>query len=159
MAKSVRANTALTIDTRGFAGLVKAIGKAEVEIPVHMRARLRLAGGQVANEAKRRAPSEKIAATIKVRASGVNVQVVAGNNATPEAALLELGNHGGKKSASARGRLVFRHPVFGRDEAWVEQPMHPFLVPALEAKAPIVEELVMAALDEAARTIAFDFKL
>jgi hypothetical protein len=157
MAKSVRAQTGLTIETRGFAGLIRALGKADVELALDIKSRLRIAGGSVANEARKLAPSQKIADTIKVRVTAANVQVVAGNAATPEAALLELGNHGGSKSANSRGRQVFRHPVFGRD-GWVEQPMKPFLLPALEAKAPYVETLILAALEEAAAHICFDFE-
>lgn len=155
MAKSVRANSALTVDTRDFAGLIKAIGRAEVEIPVRMRARMRGAGEVVAEEARRLAYSPKIAKTIKVRASGVNVQVQAGNRDTPEAALLELGNHGGKRRADT-GATSFRHPVFGTD-TWVEQPTHPCLAPALKTKVVEVEELVGEALTEAVHTLTLDF--
>jgi hypothetical protein len=160
MAKSVRASTALTVDTRSFGGLVKALGKAQPDIPIHLRVQMREAGQVVADEAKRRAYSEKIAETIRVLASGVNVQVAAGRAKVPEAALLELGNTGSRKSSRAGSSpSSFRHPVFGHKDRWVDQPTHPFLQPALESKVVEVELLITHVLDEAVKTLVFDFEL
>lgn len=71
------------------------------------------------------------------------------------AGLFELGNTGGSKSASASESGRFRHPVFGSDK-WVDQPMHPFLAPAAEKNAAVIEERVVGALDEATRIIVFE---
>ena len=79
----------------------------------------------VAVEARRRCESEQARATIRAKVSGVNASVEAG---TTIGRLMERGNKGGSSSAT-----TFRHPTFGHDP-WVEQPMRPFLAPAMADK-------------------------
>lgn len=129
--------------------------------------------------------STSIPPTIKTRVRGVGVSVeaggVAGAKATAAqlfssgygagsgyarkealaegvviAGLFELGNTGGAKSASASRKGVFRHPVFGDTETWVNQPMHPFLVPAGEKNKPAVDAAVYEALDKVTNIIVLE---
>ena len=71
------------------------------------------------------------------------------------AGLFEMGNKGGK-SAAAIERGVFRHPVFGNKDKWVNQSMHPFLVPAGKKNEAEVLALVLEALDEVTRVIVLE---
>lgn len=146
------------IDTSEFKAAVKALRRAQPQLAKELRKELREAGLIVAEEAKKiiEPHSKKIPRTIKVRVSGASVAVVAGGPNAPTAALFELGNTGGKGSASASRNGVFRHPVFGNREQWVNQPMHPFLAPAALANLPRVDEHVGRALDTVTRTIIFE---
>lgn len=72
------------------------------------------------------------------------------------AGLYELGNKGGSKSASATSRGVFRHPVFGDRDNWVEQPRYAYLAPAGEKNRPAIEAAVSGALDKVTRIIVFE---
>lgn len=44
----------------------------------------------------------------------------------------------------------WRHPVFGNGEAWVSQPSHPFVAPAVHKHLPEVQASVIAAVSETA---------
>lgn len=79
---------------------------------------------------------------------------------SPIAVLFELGNKRsrGGQTVGRRGGGVFRHPVYGNREVWVDQKMHPFLWPAYERKWPVVQERVLGVLDNAAHAIAYDFR-
>jgi hypothetical protein len=57
---------------------------------------------------------------------------------------MELGNKGAREN-----QATFRHPVFGNSGLWVEQPTHPYLLPALQARADIAQVAAIEALDEA----------
>lgn len=99
--------------------------------------------------------SGKITPTIKVRLSKTRVSVVAGGQGVPLAGLWELGNKGHGKSQAASKRGEFRHPVFGNREVWVNQPMHPFLLPAARANERKIEALEGHAVAEAFREQGF----
>lgn len=71
------------------------------------------------------------------------------------AGLFELGNRGGGKSEASRERGVFRHPVFGEDE-WVDQQMHPYLVPAGKKNEAKTTALVLEALNAVTQIIVFE---
>jgi hypothetical protein len=137
---------ALTVDTRGFADFAKALRKSEPALSAGLKTKLRAAGQIVADIAKAKAGavSHSIPASIKVRVSGATISVVAGGAGVPLGGLFELGNagHGG-------GGSTFRHPVFGDKAVWADQPMHPYLGPAVEEGADKVEAAALAALDEA----------
>lgn len=68
------------------------------------------------------------------------------------AGLFELGNKGGGKSDKSRERGQFRHPVFATD-TWVNQEMHPFLVPAGRKNEAAVAALVVEATDAMAKAM------
>lgn len=98
--------------------------------------------------------SKSIPPSIKVRTSGATVAIIAGGRGVPLASLYESGNAGGIKSRSALWTGRFRHPVFGNRDVWVWQDLHHYLAPAAAARAVEVERDVVAALDEAVKTIA-----
>lgn len=81
--------------------------------------------------------------------SGLTVSVVAGGKNAPLAGLFELGNKGGRSG----GGGVFRHPVYGNRNNWVQQPTHPFLAAALQAKALESQQLILDAVDETIATV------
>lgn len=77
--------------------------------------------------------SKVVAGTIKLRALPGMVVITVGDDATPVAALWELGNVGTHDTAKVQG-VWFRHPVFGqRDKPWVNQRRFPMLRPAEQA--------------------------
>jgi hypothetical protein len=147
--------TGVGVDTTDFRLVAKALRRAAPDLAKGLRADLRVAGLEVAAKAKAIAEenSEKIAGTIKVRVASTTVAVVAGGEGVPEAALFELGNTGGRRSAAASGRGTFRHPVFGNRDVWVNQDMHPFLAPAAASEMPRFEANVSRTLDRVTRTI------
>jgi hypothetical protein len=71
------------------------------------------------------------------------------------AGLFELGNKGGSKSAGSTSEGMFRHPVFGKD-AWVEQPMHPYLLPAGEKNKAAIDAIVYEALSKVTDVIVLE---
>ncbi len=93
--------------------------------------------------------SGKITPTIKVRVSKTRVSVVAGGAGVPLAGLWEVGNKGHSKSQAASRTGNFRHPVFGNRERWVNQPMHPYLLPAAVMNERKIEHLEGQAVAEA----------
>lgn len=133
------------IDMTAFAKFAKGLKKAAPQINKHLHTRLRSLGGIVADEARSNvAPySTTVPDSIKVRVSGATVSVLAGGAGIPMAGLLELGN------LKARSDQTFRHPVFGNMDSWVDQPMHPFLGPAVRSKIGAVEQAAGDAIDAA----------
>lgn len=131
-------------DTHEFTAFARTLKKVAPEIRAKMMMRLRMAGALVAEDARARASefSTSIPPSIKVRISAASVVVEAGHG-VPLAGLSELGNKGGSPAG------FFRHPVFGNQDVWVNQRMHPFLAPAAEAKGYEAERAAVSALDEA----------
>lgn len=131
--------------TRDFSVFAKALKIAAPELRKQLTVNLRAVGEVVAAEARSRASQYSVTVpdSIKVRVSGATVSVVAGGSGVPMASLLELGNKGSREEA------MFRHPVFGDRANWVQQPMHPYLGPALLAKIGEVEVAAVEALDAA----------
>lgn len=138
------------IDATELARLSKDLRRTAPDLNRRMRKRLREAGEIVAKEARviSAQDSTKISPTIKVTVAGATVAVTAGGPDLPIAGLLELGNHGGSKSASASSHGTFRHPVFGHPGVWVDQPMHPYLMPAAHAKTTELEVTFVKAIDD-----------
>ena len=133
------------VQTVGFKELAASMAVAvPLSIHAHLSAAFMAAGNIVAQQAIENIDpySTTVADSIKVRMSGqTGVRVVAGPMQI--AGLLELGNKGSK------GGGTFRHPVFGNRAAWVPQPMHPYLAPALTSKEDAVAILIEDALNVA----------
>lgn len=117
--------------------------KAKPEVYKELRRAVLAEARIVAEDAKGLASwSSKIPDSIKASAQGINTAVVrAGGKSAPDAAPFE--------HAGASG--TFRHPVFGRKDAWVEQAARPFLHPAvmdrLDATVSALEDAVITAVD------------
>jgi hypothetical protein len=159
------------VDTKELRALTKAFKGWKPDKQLHKA--LRLAGEMIAADAKILAEagyaasykksvkdkgekrsykgSGKITPTIKVRVAKTRISVVAGNAGVPLAGLWELGNKGRGKSRMASRRGEFRHPVFGDRERWVNQPMHPFLMPAMKMNERKIEVMEGKAVAEAFR--------
>jgi hypothetical protein len=122
-------------DTRQLKEFIKSLRDTYPVAATGLKEKLRAGGEIVASEARKIAGehSTSIPPTIRTSVYGAVVSVKGGNKSTPLAALYELGNKG-KRSADS-----FRHPVFGRENDWVDQARYPFLVPALEKSGPAME--------------------
>ena len=134
------------VDTADFSRFADALKRAAPEIRTRLRPRLQEAGELVAEEARSRAGevSATVPSSIKVRVTGAaSVAIVAGGSGVPMAGLLELGN------AGRNGGATFRHPVYGNRHAWANQKMHPYLVPALDARAHEAVDAIAKVLDDA----------
>ena len=144
--KTVNVNTGISVDTRDFKGFAKACRNQAPEVYAEMRKGLREAGELVAKDARKSIEpySTNIPATIKTRVTGSgNVAVVAGKG-LDSAGLLEFGNKGRGST-----KKTFRHPVFGDTNNWVDQPTHPFLVPALHNNIEAAVGRITEVLDRA----------
>ncbi|HTG23808.1 MAG TPA: hypothetical protein VK681_27490 [Reyranella sp.] len=143
------------IDTRDFKAVAKALKKAQPLVRTQLLRNFKLVGGLVAKDAQAIVAehSESIPPTVKARVRGVGVSVVAGGGEVAIAGLFELGNTGNRKSASASSKGVFRHPVHGNLQNWVNQPMHPFLAPAGEKNRAKTDAAVLEALDAVTEVI------
>ena len=136
MAKA--SGSSMSVDTSGFKKLASALRRTDAQAASDLRKGLKSAADTiVVPEAKARAAafSKSIPPTIKSRTSGVTVTIQAGGNG-PLAMLEE--NQGNPGS--------WRHPVFGSD-TWVSQTAHPYLHPAVEAKAVEMGDAVAAVID------------
>lgn len=150
------ATTSLTglggVDTRDFSRFARALRRAAPESSRGLRRALRTAGELVAADARMRAGewSESIPPTIRTRVRGATVYVEAGGKGAPFAAAMEDGSKGNRHRFN-------RHPVFAqvgsreyRDpHRWVNQPIKPYLGPAVDAQRAAVAALVLRALDDA----------
>lgn len=119
----------LTRDLKGFT------------VTPQLRKTLQVAGKLIAEDAKAISGehSKSIPPSIKVRTKKTSVSVIAGGEGVPLAGLFESGNKGRGKSQAASKGGRFRHPVFGRD-VWVDQDMHPFLLPAQQKNERRIEQ-------------------
>ncbi len=118
---------------------------------------LRGAGQLIAEDAKSNVEqySQTVPPSIKVRIRGTSVSVVGGGAGVPLGGLLELGNKGKGKSQAASKSGKFRHPVFGNSDVWVEQDMHPYLLPASAHNARSIEHFEGAIVADAFREIGW----
>jgi len=141
-AETVR-SASVTVNMQSFAHLARDMKRAAPLMYKEIHHGLKDIGGIVADEARKNAAySEKIAKSIKVRAGGFTVSVVASGR------LAEL-EEMGKKGTPGR----WRHPLFGDRLHWYDQQSRPFLYPALKSKAELIDlavwTLVGSALDYA----------
>jgi hypothetical protein len=169
------------IDAREFRSFARALKLARPALRRETIRNLRAAGDLIAKDAKAIAGehSESIPPTIKTQVRGMRVGVQAGGKGNARAAfnapygtltsnkalrqaeegialagLYELGNKGeSNKSSAAAERGVFRHPVFGHADRWVDQERHPFLVPAAKKNEAKTQALVREALDKAMEVV------
>jgi hypothetical protein len=151
VAKPTSVTSGMGLDLRDFSRFAKALRKAEPVLAKELRAQFRLAGELVAHDAQFLVGpySSTISDSIKVRITGLlTVAVTAGDS--PLAGLFELGNKGKGEGEQ------FEHPLFGNTSVVVPQPMHPFLVPAVEANIDRVELMAVEALDRAIAVIVLD---
>lgn len=135
-------------DTNDFKKLAVGLRRAAPEMYVKLMRNLREGAERVADDARMNASfSSKIPATIKVRETALQVTVTAGAADVPQARLFESGNAGARGAAKAQDG-EFSHPVFGHRDNWVNQPMRPFLRPAIEKNAVEIDALVVEAIGE-----------
>jgi hypothetical protein len=138
----------LEINTKDFAKFVSDLKSSGLTSDAEMAKQLGKAfsqgGKTIAALAKSNASfSSRIPSSIKARRSGARVSVQAGGPTAPDAAPLDNKGRGG----------LFRHPVFGNKNVWVNQPARPFLQPALEKGAPGVIEELNVELDRTFRKV------
>lgn len=144
--RASQTGVSIVADTRQLSRLARDLRRASPDAWKALRVALRVAAEPVAQEARSRAGfSTRIPATVKVKVTaGGNIKIVAGGPNAPEAAPLENKGRAG----------VFRHPVFGQRENWVEQPARPFLAPAFDAhKERVVAEVEAAVYAAVLRAI------
>lgn len=150
---SVNVRNTTGVDVSEFKQLGRDLRKASKATARQLRLSLIKSGEVVAQAAREKIEpySASVAETIRVRTAGTAVYVQAGDDETPLAILLELGNAGSRSRRSGMGTegATFSHPVYGNDEVWVKQAMHPFLGPAAEETAPKTQTLVAEALETA----------
>jgi hypothetical protein len=144
------------VDTRELRALTRSLRDFKPDKELHKA--LRVAGQLIADDAKAiiGAHSTTIPGTIRVRVSKTKISVVAGGGDNAIAGLLELGNKGHGKSQAAARSGRFRHPVWGNRENWVDQPMHPYLLPAAEKNERKIERLEGQAVADAMRAVGFE---
>lgn len=126
------------------------VGRFPAELRKQLRPALKTAAEPIAADARARASwSTRIPGAITVRARfgardpGVSLRVL--SSRAPHGRVYE----------GIRGNAVFRHPVFGHRDRWVEQPTRPYAAPAVEAGADEVASAAAEAVTEAARDLGF----
>jgi predicted Ser/Thr protein kinase len=144
------------VDTRELRALTRSLCGFKPDKELHKA--LRVAGQLIADDAKAiiGEHSKSIPGTIKVRVSKTKISVIASGAENAIAGLLELGNKGRGKSQAAARSGRFRHPVYGNRDNWVDQPMHPFLLPAAQRNERNIEALEGKAVAAAFREQGFE---
>jgi hypothetical protein len=107
--------------------------------------------------------SKSIPGTIKMIPGNGEALITAGTEDKPLARLYELGNKGknggyDSRAKNDKGRLVFRHEVFGDEEEWVLQRRYPFLRRAVYANRRITGEIMNHALERALEPLGLEWK-
>lgn len=136
----------ITIDTSSFSKFARDLRKVQPALAKQLRKELKVAGEIVATQARVNASfSTRIPRTIKVRAAGSTIKVVAGESLAENARRIGAKSkslaHRAYMNSSHIGEAValendgkpgtFRHPVFGNRDKWVSQQARPFLHPAV----------------------------
>ncbi len=126
-------STRFTIDTRQLKKLARDLEETTPGISKELTTSIREGAAVTAVAAKALSSwSSRIPGSIRVLGSNQRVVVRAGGKNAPHAGPYE--NHGTPGD--------FRHPVFGNRDVWVSQRARPFLTPALQVTAPILEKRV-----------------
>lgn len=149
MSTTSYSSTSITVNTRELKDFAKVISHEIPEVGRRLRRQLRAAGEIVASDAREKAAAAMSAPPrIAVRVSGLrSVSVVARGPVITR--LLEEGNKASSSMSS------FHHPVYGNN-VWVNQPMHPYLRPALWERGEEAVEAIAAAIDETVAAIALE---
>ncbi len=130
--------TNFSIDTTSLKKLVRDLELSEPGIVKETNVALREGAAIVALKAKGLASwSSTIPGSVRVAGAGARTVVKAGGDGARHAAAYE---HRGSPG-------VFRHPVYGNRNVWVDQRARPFLGPALASSEPEVVEVVVRRLD------------
>lgn len=155
MASVTERSGGYTIDTSAFTKLAKQLAEVDRRASAELDAGLAEAAEIVATGARAIAGqhSKTIPKTIKVRPPlRTKVEIRAGGKNVPIASLFELGNTGQRHTASVSRTGRFRHPVFGNRDVWVNQPMHPYLLPAAVASERYTRRIIERSLMRAFRS-------
>lgn len=134
MAKAVTGRTGgFTYDASEFRGLAKKLREVDRRAYKDYRRKMIEVGEIIAEAARTEIEpySKSIPPTIHPRVLGTKLMVEGGSEDVPIGRLFEYGNAGGSKSAAATRGGRFRHPVFGDEDNWVSQEMHPYLFRAM----------------------------
>lgn len=124
----------------------KKLREVDASLYREVQRALRVEGNRIAARAGVNASwSKQIPGSFKVTVSGVNAVKI---RATAR-------NAGPLEHAGAQG--VFRHPVFGDRENWVDQPARPFLHPAALAHLDESTEALRSALQVHVDTLMEEF--
>ncbi|WP_163571030.1 hypothetical protein [Fodinicola feengrottensis] len=130
------------MDLRNLARDLKtAVGSSPKELAKGLRSAGQIVAAAAASNASW---STRIPQSIKVSGGAQSVTVRAGGDAAPHAAAFE-----GTKGA------VFRHPVYGQSEVWVDQAAKPYLAKAANDNADAVAEEVAKVIDAVMRNAGF----
>lgn len=133
------ADSLVDVDLTDFKTFARVLGKVERSLVKDLNASFSVAGEIIAADARRRSQfSSRIPGSIAVIRRGRRVRVRAGGAEAPHAAAIDNRGKGG----------VFRHPVFGNRDVWVNQPAKPFLEPT-ETVEEAAFRVVVAAVDKA----------
>lgn len=136
------------IDVKALRRAARDLKLSDPEASKALRLGLKAAAQVVALDAKKNSDwSTRIPGTIKASSSGaISAKVKAGGPNAPHAAALENNGKPGK----------FRHPVFGNDQVWVDQPARPYLGPAADKNQDVVAGLVLDTLKTAFSAMGLD---
>lgn len=132
-----------TVDTRSLEELTIKLERAAIEAQLEVDRTLLTVGEEMAGVSREIAGehSKSIPPSIKARPLRPGaVEIIAGGPGVPLAELYEIGNKGGKRTSK-----TFRHPVFGHEDRFVEQPRYRFFAPArTRLRARALQQLVQA---------------
>lgn len=132
------------IDYSEISLFVEEMRAAPKELQAGIRTAVKEASAELTDEIRDRAAwSSRIPAAVKTRVSfaqrGAGVSVSVDHKAAPHARPFE-----GMSSGGSRG--VFRHPVYGNREVWVDEQTRPFFQPSIEATRQDFVDAMTAAL-------------
>lgn len=133
------------IDTADFRAFSDSCTRAIPTLRRNVDTQLLAAGSLIASDARSRCISTTTTITSAPMGPGVVAVRATGG---PITGLLEDGN----KKGGGGGQ--FRHPVFGNMDTWVNQPMAPYLRPAVEAHAADFDELISFGVEETLKVAA-----
>lgn len=148
------ASAQMRLDTKAMKDFARELRLADRKTYLRMNVALREGAQIVADDAKKNASwSTRIPGTIKIKGGLARLSVVAASGAEnakllPFAKAMEYGS-------SHQGARWNRHPVFAAKgttaynttSRWVNQPIRPFLRPAVEANRQVVLEHIVVTVN------------
>lgn len=128
-----------SLTVEGLVTFQRDLKKFEPAVAKALRARLKKAVDDVAQDARRRAPrrSGRLVKGIKASVTNKGAALV---SKSPHARISEFGG---------------RHPVYGNRDVWVAHPARPHIYPAVRAGRATVNREALAALDTAIKESGF----